>query len=402
VGQTVNLGQQATFSVVAGGSAPLAFQWLRNGKAIAGATTQVYVIPSVTLADNGATFQVVVSNPEGQASSHVVTLTVNADQPIPTITAPTPGTLYQAGQSIAFRGTATDPHDATLPPSAFTWTVDFHDGTNVVSVLPPTSGLTSGSFTIPTSGDTATDVFYRISLTVTDSRGASQTTWVDLDPRTATLTVATNPAGLQVAIDGQPGQAPDAVASVVGMDRVILAPATQILGGTIYQFTGWSDGTTAPQRVVTAPASGAGFLALYQDVGTVPPATVLGVQEKIRKGSIQQLIVSFDAALDPASAQVAAAYWLVLPGRNHRFGARGGRRIRVRAAVYNGTADTVTLTPRAHLSSRTVFQLVVSGSTTGAAVRDVWGRLIDGDHDGQPGGNDVVTLGPAKAKARKK
>src|SRR5262249_53961846 len=159
----------------------------------------------------------------------------------------------------AFRGTATDPHDGTLPPSAFTWTVDFHDGTNVVSVFPPSSGLTSGSFTIPTSGDTATDVFYRISLTVTDSAGASQTTSVDIDPQTATLTVATNPAGLQVAIDGQSGRGPDAVASVVGMDRVISAPATQILGGTIYQFTGWSDGPTAPQRVVTTPASGASF-----------------------------------------------------------------------------------------------------------------------------------------------
>jgi hypothetical protein len=287
-----------------------------------------------------------------------------------------------------------------LPPSAFTWTVDFHHGTTVARVFGPASGMTTGSFTVPTTGDTATDVFYRISLTVTDSSGASQTTWVDIDPMTSTLTVATSPAGLQVAIDGQSSTTPDAFASVVGMDRLIVAPSTQILGGTIYQFTGWSDGSSASQRVVTTPASGASFLALYQDVGIVPPATVLGVQEKLRKGSIQQLIVSFSDALDPASAQNAAAYWLVLPGRDHRFGTRDDRRIRVRAAVYSGSTHTVTLTPRARLASRTVFQVVVSGSTTGAAVRDIWGRPIDGNHDGQPGGNDAVALGPAKGRKK--
>ena len=59
---------------------------------------------------------------------------------------------------------------------------------------------------------------------------------------------------------------------------MIAAPATQILGGTIYQFAGWSDGYSAPQRVVTTPSTDMGFLALYQDVGIVPPVTVVGCQ----------------------------------------------------------------------------------------------------------------------------
>src|SRR5262249_18681498 len=154
-----------------------------------------------------------------------------------------------------FSGTATDPQDGTLPASAFTWKVDRYHGTSVVPVL-AASDITSGSFAIPTTGDTSTDVFYRISLKVTDSGGGSQTTSVDIRPRTATLTVATDPPGLRVSIDGQPGTAPDSFASVVGMSRVIEAPATQILGGTIYQFTGWSDGPSAPQRVVSTPATG--------------------------------------------------------------------------------------------------------------------------------------------------
>jgi hypothetical protein len=358
------------------------------------------VISSTTLADNGATFQVVVNNTHGRAASNLVSLTVIANQPTPTINSPAPGTLYEAGETVGFSGTATDPQDGTLPASAFTWKVDLYHGTSVVPVLPPTSGITSGSFTIPTTGDTSTDVFYRISLTVTDSGGASQTTSVDIRPRTATLTVATNPPGLRVSIDGQPGTAPDSFASVVGMSRVIEAPATQILGGTIYQFTGWSDGLSAPQRVVSTPATGMGFLANYQAVGIVPPVTIASVQEAARKGSIQRILVTFSDAVDPASAQDASAYWIVLPGRDRRFGTRDDRRVRIRAASYDAASHTVNLTPRTRLTARTVMVLVASGSTTGAAVRDVWGRPIDGDRDGHPGGNAVTPLGPTKARRR--
>jgi hypothetical protein len=387
---------------VAGGTAPLSFQWLRDGRAVAGATTQVYELPSAGAADNGAQFQVFVSNPYGSVISNVATLTVKlVYPPVPTISSPIVGTLYEAGETIEFSGSATDPQDGFLAASAYTWAVDFHDGTTIVPVLAPTSGTTSGSFTIPTTGDPSTDVFYRISLTAVDAEGLTQTTYRDVAPFTSTLTVATNPAGIPVSIDGQPGTAPDSSASVVGMSRLIEVPTTQILGGTIFQFTGWSDGYASTQRVVTTPAAAADFLALYQDVGVVPLVSVVGVREKIRKGLVQRFIVGFSGALDPASAQNPAAYWLVLPGRDHRFGTRDDRSIRVRAASYDAATNTVTLRPRGALSSRMAIQVVVSGSTSSAAVRDVWSRLIDGDLDGQPGGNDVATLSLAKAKVRK-
>ena len=38
VNQTVTAGQTATFTVVAGGTAPLSYQWQKNGVNIAGAT----------------------------------------------------------------------------------------------------------------------------------------------------------------------------------------------------------------------------------------------------------------------------------------------------------------------------------------------------------------------------
>ena len=76
--QTVVAGQTATFSVAASGTAPLSYQWSKNGAAIAGATLSSYTTPAETTSDNGALFAVSVSNSTGSTNSSAVTLTVNA------------------------------------------------------------------------------------------------------------------------------------------------------------------------------------------------------------------------------------------------------------------------------------------------------------------------------------
>src|SRR6185437_610275 len=65
-----------TFAITATGAAPLSYQWLQNGSNISGATSPSYTTPPTTAADNGSTFQVVVSNKVGDVASHAVTLTV--------------------------------------------------------------------------------------------------------------------------------------------------------------------------------------------------------------------------------------------------------------------------------------------------------------------------------------
>src|SRR6266568_2852209 len=85
--QTVTAGQTATFSVAATGTAPLSYQWQKNGANIAGATSASYTMPATTTADSGSTFVVVVSNSAGTATSTAATLTVNPAPVAPTITA---------------------------------------------------------------------------------------------------------------------------------------------------------------------------------------------------------------------------------------------------------------------------------------------------------------------------
>jgi hypothetical protein len=76
--RTVTAGQTASFSVSANGTAPLSYQWRKNGVNIGGATSANYTTPATTTADSGAQFSVVVSNSIGNATSNNATLTVNA------------------------------------------------------------------------------------------------------------------------------------------------------------------------------------------------------------------------------------------------------------------------------------------------------------------------------------
>ena len=81
--QTVSVGQAATFSVVAGGTAPLTFQWLKNGSSISGATGTSYTTPAATAAESGSTYQVAINNLAGHLTSAAATLTVSSH---PTVT----------------------------------------------------------------------------------------------------------------------------------------------------------------------------------------------------------------------------------------------------------------------------------------------------------------------------
>ena len=72
---TVTELQTASFSVTASGTAPLSYQWRRNGTPLAGATSATLTIAAALAADHGARFSAVVTNSAGSVTSGEASLT---------------------------------------------------------------------------------------------------------------------------------------------------------------------------------------------------------------------------------------------------------------------------------------------------------------------------------------
>lgn len=74
--QTIPVGGTAGFSVTAGGSSPLAYQWLFGGVGIAGATNATWSVDNVA-ATNAGSYSVVVTDPFGSVISSIAVLSVS-------------------------------------------------------------------------------------------------------------------------------------------------------------------------------------------------------------------------------------------------------------------------------------------------------------------------------------
>ena len=121
----------------------------------------------------------------------------------------------------------------------------------------------------------------------------------------------------------------------------------------------------------------------------IPLVTVSDVQwttEKLtRKKSIKVLEVTFSGALDADDADDVAAYVLDAATHSKKLGTLFNKPVPFSKASY--TPNTVTLTPKGKIPTQEM-QLTINASL----VLDAEGRQIDGNDDGQPGGNYVRLL----------
>ncbi|MBC7923690.1 MAG: PQQ-dependent sugar dehydrogenase, partial [Ferruginibacter sp.] len=318
-------GQPASFTVGASGTAPLSYQWRKNGVNIAGATSTAYTIAS-TVPANAGQYRVVVSNAAGSATSNVATLAVAAFNapPVATITSPADHKIYRAGDVISFTGTGTDPDGGTLPASAFSWVVNFHHDSHKHDGPPVVSGAKSGSFEIPTEGETSANVWYRLILTVTDSQGLTHRDSVDLDPKVVAVSLASNPSGLQLNLGGQPQTTPYTQNFVSGILLSLGAPPSQTLNNVTYAFNNWTAGAgaggsiTVPDVNTTYTANFTANAALLDPVGVSNP--VSGLQYAYYEGTWDAL-PDFNA-LTPGETGEVNQFDLSPRNRNDNFGFR--------------------------------------------------------------------------------
>lgn len=75
---SITAGNDAVFTVAVTSTTSYTVQWFRNGVAIPGATGLSYTLVNAQVADSGAMFNAVATNPTGNASSLPATLTVTS------------------------------------------------------------------------------------------------------------------------------------------------------------------------------------------------------------------------------------------------------------------------------------------------------------------------------------
>jgi hypothetical protein len=160
--QTVNIGQNASFSVGAIGLAPVTYQWSLNGSVVAGATNSTLALTNIQT-NNAGSYTLVLANNQGSVTSMVATLTVNVPPGIATQPQSQTVTLGQNGSfSVLATGTA---------PLSYQWSLN---GTALAGAT--TSALTlanlqatdAGSYTVLVTNIAGSITSAVATVTVTD------------------------------------------------------------------------------------------------------------------------------------------------------------------------------------------------------------------------------------------
>jgi hypothetical protein len=184
----VTAGQAASFNVNVTGTAPLTYEWFRNGVAIAGINAATYTIAATALGDSGAQFTVTVSNTDGRVTSTPATLTVSAAVVAPSFTSQPANATVTAGQTATFSAAATG--SGTL---AYQWL------RNGVAV----AGATAPNYTTPALAVSDSGAVYSVRVSNdSPSTATSAGALLTVNPVPVAPSIVTQPAS-QTVIAGQ-------------------------------------------------------------------------------------------------------------------------------------------------------------------------------------------------------
>ena len=213
--------------------------------------------PSFTY-DVGGTYEVRLRVSDQRGASDIsdpITVTVNNDPPVATITAPLASLTWRVGDTIAFSGSATDPQEGLLDPSHLDWSVIIHHcpagcHTHVYQTF---SGVAGGTFPAP---DHEYPSYLEIQLTATDGGGLTGTASVNINPQTVDLTLQSVPSGLQLTAGTTTAAAPYVKTVIVNSQTSLEAISPQGTYPSVWEFASWSDGGAQSHTVVaTVPGT---------------------------------------------------------------------------------------------------------------------------------------------------
>ena len=258
VNQIVTAGQTATFTVVAAGTAPLGYQWQKNGASIAGATAATYTTPATTTTDSGSTFAVVVINTAGTVTSAAATLTVNPAPVAPTITTPPTNQTVTAGQTATFTVVA-----AGTAPLSYQWQ---KNAVNIVGAT--TTSYTTAVTTTADSGSTFNVVVTNTAGTVTSSAAT-----LTVNPAPVAPTITTAPVN-QTVTAGQTATFTVVAAGTAPLSYQWQKNAVNIVGATTTSYTTAVTTTDSGSTFAVVVTNTAGTVTSAAATLTVNPAPV--------------------------------------------------------------------------------------------------------------------------------